>query len=113
MTKFLLSLFLLVSSATVFAQSLPSAVGRLFYTPEERARLDAEKRQSVVTGEAAPARRYQGFAQRRHGPLTVWIDGKFEENATRPAWPPGEYESPPDLLRGGRISARSPASVKP
>lgn len=70
----LAGLLLAGGSATADAASL----GRLFYTPEQRARLD---RQDVAEPQAEveqprEPRRVDGLVRRSGGPATVWIDGE-------------------------------------
>jgi hypothetical protein len=80
-----------------------ASIGRLFYTPEERAYLEAEKTPRAAA-EPLPARRYQGVLRRHRGPATVWLDERFKENAPPPNWPVGEREGARDLLRGGKLT---------
>jgi hypothetical protein len=55
-------------------------LGTLFFTPEERLRLDKMRRGEVterisVPGLSGPPRALTGFVQRSDGRTTVWIDG--------------------------------------
>jgi hypothetical protein len=70
-----------------FAQEL----GRLFFTPEQRASLDARRRARVpdtpaVSVVASPTTRVDGFVSRSGGPSTVWVNGQAlgEEGAEAP-----------------------------
>jgi hypothetical protein len=103
--KRLLFLSLLVFSTALSAQT---AVGRLFYAPKDRARLDAEKWQRAVPDEITPPRHYQGWVRRSNGPATVWIDGVPEERANLSDPLAGERGNRQDLLRGGRIAVHPP-----
>ncbi len=60
---------LMLAAPPLFA----GAPGRLFFTPAERAQLDAEKYRYAGTDDSAP--RYQGLVQRSQGPTTLWING--------------------------------------
>lgn len=56
-------------------------VGRLFFTPEQRAALDARRRARVPDKPAAvvvasPTTRLDGFVKRSTGPSTVWVNGE-------------------------------------
>lgn len=55
-------------------------LGRLFHTPEERARLDRLRRGETHEASAAPAAtsagEVTGFVKRSDGRNTVWIDGQ-------------------------------------
>ena len=78
MTRFLLAAFLLVAAQTCPAQEL----GRLFFTPEERAALDARRRARVPDKPAAaavvasPTTKLDGYVTRSRGPSTVWVNGE-------------------------------------
>jgi hypothetical protein len=55
-------------------------IGTLFYTPQERARLDKLRRGETLDHAANPGgigapRALTGFVQRSDGRTTVWIDG--------------------------------------
>lgn len=56
-------------------------LGALFYTPEERARLDKLRRgeplepRAAVPGAMRSPQALTGFVQRSDGRTTVWIDG--------------------------------------
>jgi hypothetical protein len=61
-------------------------LGRLFFTPEQRAALDARRKARVPDRAApllaAPSTRLDGFVKRSAGPSTVWINGEsMTENA--------------------------------
>jgi len=73
----LLLVALLAASAPCASQD----VGRLFFTPEQRAALDArrqarvpDKPSAVVV--ASPTTRVDGFVKRSSGPSTVWVNGE-------------------------------------
>jgi hypothetical protein len=65
-------------------------LGTLFYTPQERARLDRLRRGEPVEHAANPGgigapRALTGFVQRSDGRTTVWIDGNPVTLAPRSA----------------------------
>jgi hypothetical protein len=73
----LLAVACLLAVPTAGAQEL----GRLFFTPEQRAALDARRRARVPDKPAAqtvvsPTTRLDGYVQRSDGPSTVWVNGE-------------------------------------
>jgi hypothetical protein len=73
-----LAFFLLAAAmAPVAAQEL----GRLFFTEEQRAALDARRRarvpdKPVAPTVASPTTRLDGYVRRSDGPSTVWVNGE-------------------------------------
>jgi hypothetical protein len=72
----IVALALLVPGST-----LAQEVGRLFFTPEQRAALDARRRARVPDKPAAalvasPTTRVDGFVKRSGAPSTVWVNGE-------------------------------------
>ena len=68
--------FLLIPTA-----SASQEVGRLFFTPEQRAALDARRRARVPDKAAAvvvasPTTKLDGYVKRSGGPSTVWVNGE-------------------------------------
>jgi len=58
-------------------------IGRLFFTEEQRAALDARRRARVPDRPAAPAvtsptTRVDGYVRRSGGPSTVWVNGESQ-----------------------------------
>jgi len=56
-------------------------MGRLFFTPEQRAALDVRRKARVPDKPAAvvvasPTTRLDGFVKRSTGPSTVWVNGE-------------------------------------
>lgn len=90
------ALALLLSARTPAAQEL----GRLFFTPEQRAALDARRRARIPDRPAAPAlisptTRLDGYVKRSSGLPTVWVNGESTQEAApapdgRVAVPVGE-----------------------
>ena len=82
MKRLLAVIALALLAPPVGAQEL----GRLFFTPEQRAALDARRKARVPDRAAplvaAPVTRVDGFVKRSAGPSTVWINGEsLTENA--------------------------------
>ena len=75
----------LALAALVFAL-LPAAapaqeLGRLFFTPQQRAILDMRRKARLpdkpsAPSAAAPVTRLDGYVKRSHGPSTIWINGE-------------------------------------
>jgi len=69
-------LLALLSAGPAAAQQL----GRLFFTPEQRAALDARRAARLPDKPAAvaesPTTRVDGYVKRSSGKSTVWVDGK-------------------------------------
>lgn len=64
-------------------------LGRLFFTQEQRAALDARRKARVpdkpaaVTAASSPTTRLDGYVKRSRGPSTVWVNGEsIQENVT-------------------------------
>ena len=73
----LIVVMVLLPAPCAFAQDL----GRLFFTPEQRAALDARRKARVPDKPAAavvasPTTRVDGFVKRSSGPSTVWVNGE-------------------------------------
>lgn len=103
-------LFLLALPATTVQGAEP--LGRLFYTPAERATLERQK-QAASGGEAVAAATLNGVVRRSTGRNTVWINGTpVEEKDGAIRRPPrvGETLAPggevSDALQGGTIVIR-------
>ena len=78
--------------ALLLAAAAPAAVsasdlGRLFYTAEQRAQLEAARARGTAAassvgtraaGETSPAQRSDGVLIRSDGKTTRWIDGKLQ-----------------------------------
>ena len=78
MTRALLLLVLIASMPAASAQEL----GRLFFTEEQHAALDARRKSRVPERPATPAAatspttRVDGYVRRSGGPSTVWVNGE-------------------------------------
>ena len=71
--------------AVLFALAAPARaadpLGRLFFTPEQRAALDARRKARVpdkpaAAAVASPVTRIDGYVKRSQGPSTVWMNGE-------------------------------------
>ena len=87
-------LFLLLILSLVLAPAARAqALGRLFFTPEQRAALDARRKARAPDTPAAaaisPTTRLNGYVKRSDGPSTVWVNGE------------GLLETSPDAPRIG------------
>ncbi|MGH8687511.1 MAG: hypothetical protein ACREVQ_07360 [Burkholderiales bacterium] len=64
------------------------ALGRLFFTPEQREALDARRKARLpdrpVAVEASPTTRVDGYVRRSQGKSTVWLDGYAVPEGTQP-----------------------------
>ena len=77
MKRALVFCLLVAATAPVAAQEL----GRLFFTEEQRAALDARRRarvpdKPVAPSVASPTTRLDGYVRRSDGPSTVWVNGE-------------------------------------
>ena len=91
-----LLLALLNTTQLVQAESL----GRLFYTPEQRAQLDLYHARNAQ-GDAASALTVNGIVQKQGGSRTVWING-VPQNA-------GKADTSPPTSQLVRIPGKSQA----
>jgi hypothetical protein len=77
MIRLFMGITLLLATSAIGAQDL----GRLFFTPEERAALDARRKARVPDRPAAPVvasptTRLDGYVRRSEGRSTVWVNGE-------------------------------------
>jgi hypothetical protein len=82
---FVLGAILMASASPGWGQEL----GRLFFTPEQRAELDARRRARVPDKPAAvvtasPTMRLDGYVKRSGGKSTVWVNGESADQAQLP-----------------------------
>ena len=72
----------------VFTCAHAQDFGRLFFTPEERAALDARRKARLpdrpvpAPTVAAPVTRVDGYVRRSEGPSTVWVNGGRADEAS-------------------------------
>ena len=90
-------------------------VGKLFFTPDQRAALDARRKARVpdkpaAVAVASPTTRVDGFVKRSRGPSTVWVNGEPLPEGSPEAPRIGPRVSVP-LGEGGRRAALKPGEV--
>jgi hypothetical protein len=90
-------------------------VGRLFFTPDQRAALDARRKARVPDKPAAvvvasPTTRVDGYVQRSGGRSTVWVNGEALPESGAEAPRVGPRVSIP-LGEGGRRAGLKPGEV--
>jgi hypothetical protein len=66
-------IFVAGSVAATFCRAEP--LGRLFFTPEQRAQLDYSKSQGNDSGSSTRALTVNGIVQKHGGKRTAWING--------------------------------------
>ena len=106
---------LLLVALLVPGLSFSQEVGRLFFTPDQRAALDARRKARVpdkpaAVAEASPTTRVDGFVQRSGGPSTVWVNGEPLPEGPGEAPRIGPRVSVP-VGEGGRRAALKPGQV--
>ena len=111
MTRLFIASILFTAMQPCAAQEL----GRLFFTPEERAALDARRRARVPDKPAAavvasPTTKLDGYVKRSRGPSTVWVNGEALPEGTGEAPRIGPRVSIP-VGEGGRRAALRPGEV--
>ncbi|HYL70809.1 MAG TPA: hypothetical protein VEY89_05860 [Candidatus Dormibacteraeota bacterium] len=100
---FLLGLWLTAAAGPCAAQEF----GRLFFTPEQRAALDARRkarvpdRPAATPAAASPTTRLDGYVVRSGGRSTIWVNGESLQD--------GSAEALRDPNRGGDGRVRVPA----
>jgi hypothetical protein len=101
------------------AASLASAteLGRLFYTPAQRAQLESARAHNVTQvaspprPSAPPPLRYDGVLMRSDGPTTRWVDGKPQAGAAGVAGlKPGQIRAGDKVYEPYQVVRPSPAS---
>ncbi|MBI1282930.1 MAG: hypothetical protein GC183_01165 [Thiobacillus sp.] len=99
--------------------SLASAteLGRLFYTPAQRAQLESARTHNVTQvarqpePSAPPPLRYDGVLMRSDGPTTRWVDGKAQAGAAGVAdLKPGQIRAGDKVYEPYQVVRPSPAS---
>lgn len=85
MMRAALAALLLLCAGQAAAQEL----GRLFFTPEQRAALDARRAARLPDTlapvvSASPTTRVDGYVKRSRGKSTVWVDGEAVPEGTQP-----------------------------
>jgi hypothetical protein len=79
---------LLLCAALAPRAAIAQELGRLFFTPEQRAALDERRRARLPDKPAArapsPTTRIDGSVRRSSGKSTVWLDGFAVSDGTQP-----------------------------
>lgn len=75
------SLLAAILLATAAGAAAAQGLGRLFFTPEQRAELDARRKARLPDKPAAaliesPSTTLDGYVKRSHGDSTVWLNGE-------------------------------------
>ena len=93
---------ILVLAALLTAPCGAEELGRLFFSPAERAALDAQRRASATRAEpAAPApMRIDGYVLRAGGSSTVWVNGRASAGGPLPE----DVSVTPDAGRPGEVA---------
>jgi hypothetical protein len=118
MMRALLFFLAVLLSQNATAQQL----GRLFFTDDQRAALDARRRArvpdkpSAAPVVASPTTRLDGFVKRSEGPPTVWVNGEALQENVRPgersvSVPVGEGGARVEL-RPGQVLDRGSGEVR-
>jgi hypothetical protein len=96
------TIFLVITLTVGFSEVKAQELGRLFFTPDQRAALDARRKARVpdrptATTAVSPTTRLDGYVQRSGGRSTVFINGDavLEGTADAPVVDPQR--------RGGRL----------
>ena len=117
----LLLLFLALGQSAAWAQ--PEPLGRLFFTPQQRAALDRQRQLNpnflANATDADTSLTINGEVRRSNGRSTRWINGEAQWNGTAPAarvpvgdtFHPGTGERE-SLLGEGRIAVKPGATNK-
>ena len=85
-----LALLVVILLAAPSGVSHAQQLGRLFFTDDQRAALDARRRARVPDKPSAtpvvvsPTTRLDGFVKRSEGPSTVWVNGEPLQENVRP-----------------------------
>jgi len=79
---------LALSVLFLFSSAEAQELGRLFFTPEQRAALDARRKARVpdkpaAAAVASPTTRLDGYVKRSTGPSTVFVDGESVSETPR------------------------------
>ncbi|MDD5299121.1 MAG: hypothetical protein PHD65_01350 [Gallionella sp.] len=80
-------------------------LGRLFFTPEQRAQLEQDKSQSTDSGDSHRVLTVNGIVQKHGGARTVWINGIAQPAA-------GGDERAPESLSIAVVGHAQPVKLK-
>jgi hypothetical protein len=83
-----LGLLALLCGLTGAGSAAAQELGRLFFTPEQRAALDARRAARLpdkpAVAQESPTTRVDGFVTRSSGRTTVWVDGEALPEGVQP-----------------------------
>ena len=95
-------------------------LGRLFFTPEQRAQLEQDKSQSTDPGDSSRVLAVNGIVQKHGGARTVWINGIAQVAAMNDSRAPESLSiatagqaQPVRIKVGQRVLINPPASEHP
>ncbi|MDD5181300.1 MAG: hypothetical protein PHT15_08585 [Gallionellaceae bacterium] len=97
-------------------------LGRLFFTPQQRAQLEHDRAHKPAAGEDSPATvlTVNGIVQRKGGARTVWINGKAQNAGNSDEHAPESMSvavpgkaQPVRVKVGQRLLLEQPAPPKP
>jgi hypothetical protein len=103
---------LIVSLASINQPCSAQALGRLFFTPEQRQALDARRRARLPDRPSAPVvtsptTKLNGYVSRDNGKSTVWVNGEaLPESAPEAPRIGGSGRVTVNVESGGRTSLR-------
>lgn len=106
-----------------FMASMPASaeqLGRLFFTPEQRAQLEYDKSQNNGMGDKRSALTINGIVQKRGGARTVWVngipqpDGRSDDRTPESALiaTPGQSQ-PVKIKVGQKVLLNPPSAERP
>jgi hypothetical protein len=102
--------FVFLIGMLIGGNCLAQELGRLFFTPEQRAAMDARRKARVpdrpAAAVASPTTRLDGYVRRSRGPSTVWVDGESVD-----ARPGAEGRVPVPVGEGGARVPMKPGEV--
>lgn len=95
----------------------PTELGRLFYTPAQRAQLESARTHNVTQvasqpkPSSPPPLRYDGVLMRSDGPTTRWVDGKVQSGPAGVAGlKPGQIRAGDKVYEPYQVVRPTPAS---
>lgn len=117
-SAWMFSLSLCLCGSGLAATSSPDLPGRLFYTPEQRAQLEAARiRNTTQAGQTAsgvgvpPPTRYDGMLIRSDGKTTRWVNGKPQAGTSGVAGlRPGQIRADGHVYEPYQVLRPSPAA---
>jgi hypothetical protein len=107
---------LLLASLVMWGETLANEPGRLFYTPAQRAQLEAARARNVTQvrppaggDDAPPAQRFDGMVIRSDGRGTSWVNGQPQTGASGvPGLKPGQIRADGKVYEPYQVLRPSP-----